>query len=247
MKKFLAMVMTVAMVISMMTVVSFAAGEAAVITVGEARGKAGETINVPVYLKTTENANMAAIMLNSSSSFTFNGFTWDESIKSYINTSLSNVIQSMLYVNTVFNTAQTYDGIVGTFQLTLGNDVSGEIPVTLKTVSVKNNTTVITAGYVNGKIVVEEDAKYGLYDYAETEKSVTVKYNFKEAPAKSYTLYAAAYKAVNGAYELVQVVPATIAAAVTDGEQTATAAVTETADRYDFFLWDSDMNIVTVE
>lgn len=48
MKKFLAMVMTVAMVISMMTVVSFAGDDAVTINFATVKAKAGETVTVPM-------------------------------------------------------------------------------------------------------------------------------------------------------------------------------------------------------
>ena len=150
MKKFMAIVMCLAMALSMMTVVSFAAD--ATLTIGTVEANPGDVVEVPVYFKATTTTSQVAIMLNAATGLTCQSVVIDSTVPV---SSVANTNLGMLMINAGFASAQaTYDGCIGTYTFKVADNASGEIALTTKTVAVKNGTAAVACDVVAGKIIV---------------------------------------------------------------------------------------------
>lgn len=261
MKKFLAIVMTLAMVISMMTVVSFAANSKVTINFATVTCKAGETVQVPmsvdsdIAVKTggvsiKNTALPTGITLSTTSGAAaahvdgINEDVFDVSTKAhtYIKATKTHTFSFKTWEDTTINE----DLSVITF--TVAADVAPGSYTVNFTPTAKNAAGTVLANEVGTActIVVEADApayEDGFYNLTTADNKASVTYF---GTVEAATLYVATYNKVGTGLELVSVKAAPIAAATVAELTTVTTEAADAGEVVKAFLWDANMNAVTV-
>lgn len=162
MKKFLAIVMCLTMALSMMTVVSFAAGTATV-TVGTVENvEAGTTIQVPITANISDGAKQIAVVFENTANYTITAFTWNSALD--LNTGLSSFDpaknmsgKKVPYIMTVTNSPVSGEVKLGEMTVEVADTASGEIEVPFFMVSIQG-VSAANITKVAGKIAIKASA-----------------------------------------------------------------------------------------
>jgi len=200
MKKLLSIMLTVLMCFSSITgaVINVsAANTPAVFTIGGAEADAGETVSIDIKYSSAEEANliaMAAITLSSADAQIV-GFEFSESAKAVINTGLSNYDPETKSIITLFNNAQTFDGVLGTLQVKVSDNAADGV-ITISAGSRVQNEGVgeVASSVENGTITVGDVAPAGKPAYtignAEATPGETINVDIRFASDKEVNLIA---------------------------------------------------------
>lgn len=248
MKKFLAVVMTLAMVISMMTVVSFAAGtvvaiDAADVTIGEQ-----VVVNV-VFPATSKGIGSGSIEL-----------VYDNTKLAVADMVAGDALASGAQINPEYEADSVFMNFAfGSVPAATKNKEFVMLTVTFDTIAEGNatfsyrqlkgkaglsnismDTTVTKTISINPEGPAYEDGYYNLTT-ADNKASVTY---FGTVGAA--TLYVATYNKVGTGLELVSVKTADIAAGTVAELTTVTTEAAAAGDVVKAFLWDADLNTVAV-
>ncbi len=263
MKKFLAMVMTVAMVISMMTVVSFAGDDAVTINFATVKAKAGETVTVPmsvvsktvpvktggVSIQATKLPAGITLSTTSGAAAThvdgINEDIFDISTKAhtYIRNTKYHTFSFKTWEDTLIDPEENLSVIT----FTIADDVAPGTYTVNFTPTAKNAAASVVNNTIGVPctIVVEPDGPSytdGYYDLkTNADNTASVSYFGTVGAA---TLYVATYKAVGTGYELAGVATKDITAGTVAELTTVTTDAVKGGDVIKAFLWDAALNTV---
>ena len=174
-----------------------AANTPAVFTIGGAEADAGETVSIDIKYSSAEEANliaMAAITLSSADAQIV-GFEFSDSAKAVINTGLSNYDPDTKSIITLFNNAQTFDGVLGTLQVKVSdNAADGVITITAGSMARNEGVGEVASSVENGTITVGDVAPAGKPAYtignAEAKPGETINVDIRFASDKEVNLIA---------------------------------------------------------
>ena len=142
-----------------------AANTPAVFTIGGAEADAGETVSIDIKYSSAEEANLIAIaqISLSNADAVIEGFEFSDSAKAVINTGLSNYDPDTKSIITLFDKAQTFDGVLGTLQVKVSDNAKdGVITISAAGSRVQNEGVGEVASSVeNGTITVGDVAPAG--------------------------------------------------------------------------------------
>ena len=175
-----------------------AANTPAVFTIDSATAEAGDIKYIDIKYSSAEEANLIAIaqIKSSSEDAVIEGFEFSDSAKAVINTGLSNYDPDTNSIITLFNAAQTFDGVLGTLQVKVSDNAKdGVITISATGSNVQNEGVgEVESSVENGTITVGDVAPAGKPAYtignAEAIPGETINVDIRFASDKEVNLIA---------------------------------------------------------
>ena len=112
------------------------------------------TVTVDVKFETTEDVNIIALIsaMFSQSGVEIVGFEFSDEAKSVINTGLSNYDPATQCVVVLFNESMQFSGVIGTFTLSVPEDVDGEIVISATSDAINEGVGKVVSAVLEGII-----------------------------------------------------------------------------------------------